>query len=133
MIDLRPIGRDEAAAALAVLDSGFREIWGLSAEEIRANHDSLEDLGDPAEYYSAHRGAFLVLVDEGRVIGTGGIAALGPEVAELKRVWVLPPYRGKGLGRRMAEGLLVLYRRLGFREIARYRDGACELSMERNL
>lgn len=158
MIDLRPICRDEAAAALAVLDSGFRELWGLSAEEIRENHDSLEDLGDPAQYYAAHRGAFLVLVDEGRVVGTGGIAALGPEVAELKRIWVLPPYRGAGLGRRMAEGLLVfarwndyrrvrlevatpkvqqaavgLYRRLGFREIARYRDGVCELAMERNL
>jgi putative acetyltransferase len=99
-----------------------------------------------------------VLVDEGRVVGTGGIVALGPEVAELKRIWVLSAYRGQGLGRRMAEGLLVfarwndyrrvrlevatpklqqpavgLYLRLGFRSIASYREGACEFAMERNL
>jgi ribosomal protein S18 acetylase RimI-like enzyme len=158
MIDLRPIERDEGAAALAVLDAGFRELWGLDAEGICARYDPLEDLVDPAAHYAAHRGAFLVLVDEGRVIGTGGIAALGSETAELKRLGILKAYRGKGLGRRMVEGLLVfarwngyrcvrlevatpevqepavrLYARLGFRTIDRYREGPCELSMERNL
>ena len=154
MIDLRPIERDEGAAALAVLDAGFRELWGLDAEGIRARYDPLEDLVD----YAEHRGAFPVLVDEGRVIGTGGIAALGSETAELKRLGILKAYRGKGLGRRVVEGLLVfarwdgyrcvrlevatpevqepavrLYARLGFRMIDRYREGPCELSMERNL
>jgi ribosomal protein S18 acetylase RimI-like enzyme len=158
MIDLRPIRRDEGAAALAVLAAGFRELWGLDAEQIRARYDPLEDLVDPAAHYAEYRGAFLVLVDEGHVIGTGGIAALGPETAELKRLGILKAYRGRGLGRRMVEGLLVfarwngyrrvrlevatpklqepavrLYARLGFRSIDRYREGPSELSMGRDL
>lgn len=158
MIDLRPIRGDEGAAALAVLDAGFRELWGLDAEQIRARYDSLEDLVDPAAHYAEHRGAFLVLIDEGHVIGTGGIAALGPETAELKRLGILEAYRGQGLGRRMVEGLLVfarwngyrrvrlevatpelqesavrLYARYGFRPMERTREGLCGLSMERDL
>jgi GNAT superfamily N-acetyltransferase len=117
MIDLRSIERGEGEAALAVLDAGFRELWGLDADEIHARHDPLEDLVDPAAYYGERRGAFLVLVDEGRVIGTGGIVALGSETAELKRLEILRAYRGRGLGRRMVEGLLVFARWNGFRRV----------------
>jgi ribosomal protein S18 acetylase RimI-like enzyme len=158
MIDLRPIRGDEGAAALAVLDAGFRELWGLDVQEFRTRCDLPEDLVDPAAYYAEHRGAFLVLVDEGRVIGTGGIADLGSETAELKRLGILKAYCGQGLGRRMVEGLFVfarwngyrrvrlevatpelqesavrLYARLGFRPMERTREGPCGLSMERDL
>jgi len=158
MIDLRPIALSEATAALAVIDACFRELWSLSVEDVRAMHDPLEDLDEPASYYPAHGGAFLVLVDEGRIIGTGAIARFAPELAELKRLWLLQAYRGKGLGRRLVEGLLVfarwndyrsvrlevatpelqqpavgLYRRLGFRAIPPYREGATSLAMERQL
>jgi GNAT superfamily N-acetyltransferase len=158
MIDLRPIRGDEGAAALAVLDAGFRELWGLDVQELRTRCDPLDDLVDPAAYYAERRGAFLVLVDEGRVIGTGGIVDLGAETAELKRLGVLKAYRGQGLGRRMVEGLLVfarwngyrrvrlgvatpelqesavrLYARYGFRPMERTREGLCGLSMERDL
>lgn len=158
MIDLRPIARSEAAAALAVIDAGFREIWSLSVEDVRAMYDALEDLDEPAVYYPEHGGVFLVLEDTGRIIGTGAIARLAPETAELRRLWLLSAYRGKGLGRRLVESLLVfarwndyrsvrlevatpelqqpalgLYRRLGFRAIPPYRDGATALAMERQL
>jgi putative acetyltransferase len=158
MIDLRPAGREEGTAIRAVLDAGFREVWGLSLEDIQERYDPLDDMIDPGSYYAAHRGIFLVLVHEGRVIGTGGISKLGPEIAELRRLWVLKDYRGQGLGRRMVEGLLVfarrsdywvvrlevatpdlqrpavhLYERLGFRVVAPYREGPCQLAMERRL
>ncbi len=158
MIALRPIEAGEAAAALAVVDAGSRELWGLSVEDLRARYDRLEDLVEPASYYAAHDGAFLVLEHEGRVVGTGGILAAAAAIAELKRLWVLSSYRGQGLGRRLLEGLLVfasahdyrrvrleiatpdlqtaalgLYRRCGFRPIPPYREGPCELAMERTL
>jgi putative acetyltransferase len=158
MIDLRPVGREEGTAICAVLEAGFRELWNLSLEEIRARYDPLEDLVDPAAYYAARRGAFLVLADEGCVVGTGGLVGLSSDVAELKRLWILTAYRGQGLGRRMAEGLLVfarwnsyhsvrlevatpelqqaavgLYKRLGFRSIAPYREGSCDFAMEKRL
>ncbi len=158
MIDLRPVDPGEGGAVLAVVDAGSRELWGLSVEDLRARYDPMQDLIDPAAYYASHCGAFLVLADEGRLVGTGGIAGLGADVAELKRVWVLATYRGKGLGRRMVEGLLVfarcsgyrcvrlevatpevqeaavrLYTKLGFRPIPPYREGPCAMSMERLL
>jgi ribosomal protein S18 acetylase RimI-like enzyme len=158
LIDLRPVDVSESEAALAVLDAGSRELWGLSAEDIRARYDPLDDLINPAAYYADRRGTFLVLVDGPRVVGTGGIAGVSEEVAELKRLWVLSAYRRQGLGRRMIEGLLVfarardyrcvrlevatpdlqgpairLYTRLGFRTIPHYRETPCELSMERRL
>lgn len=158
MIDLRPIAHDEAPAALAVIDACFRELWGLSVEDVRAKYDPLEDLDEPAAFYPKHGGAFLILADGGRIIGTGAIARLAPELAELRRLWLLQAYRGKGLGRRLVESLLVfarcndyrcvrlevaapelqqpavgLYRRLGFRVIPPYREGATSLAMERQL
>jgi ribosomal protein S18 acetylase RimI-like enzyme len=158
VIDLRPIAAGEGGAALEVLDAGSRELWGLGAEELRARYDPLEDLHDPATYYAERRGAFLVVVDGVRIVGTGGIAAMSEDVAELKRLWVLSSYRRQGLGRRLLECLLVfarasdyrsvrlevatpemqeaamsLYRRLGFRPIPAYHEGPCALAMERRL
>lgn len=158
MIELHPIDAHERDGALAVFDAGSRELWGLSADEVRARYDPLDDLADPAAYYTERRGLFLVLVDAGRVVGTGGIAGMTSETAELKRLWILPAYRRQGLGRRLVECLLVfarasdyrrvwlevatpamqspavqLYARLGFRSIPPYREGPCELAMERTL
>lgn len=158
MIDLRPIAAGEGGAALEVFDAGSRELWGLSAQDVRDRYDPLDDLVDPATYYADRRGAFLVLVDGARIVGTGGIAVLSEETAELKRLWILPGYRRQGLGRRILECLLVfarasdyrtvrlevatpdmqeaavgLYRRLGFRPIPPYREGPCALAMERRL
>ncbi len=158
MIELRPIEPSEGADALSVAEACFRELWGLSVADVRAKYDPLEDYDEPAAYYPAHGGAFLVLADAGKVVGTGGIARLGPEAAELKRLWLLAAYRGRGLGRRLVEGLLVfaryrdyrrvclevatpelqqaaiaMYRRLGFRPIAPYREGATSCAMERKL
>jgi putative acetyltransferase len=157
-IDLRPIERGEASRAREVLDLGLRELWGQSYEEISRNHDPLADLEDPSAYYSERGGVFLVLVHDGRCIGTGGILGLDETTAELRRLWILEAYRGLGLGRRLAEALLVyarargwrqvrleigtperqaaamgLYARLGFRPIERYREGPCSLAMEKHL
>jgi ribosomal protein S18 acetylase RimI-like enzyme len=158
MIELRPIEPSEGADALAVAEACFRELWGLSVADIRATYDPLDDYDEPASYYPARDGAFFVLADGGKVVGTGGITRLGPDAAEMRRLWLLAAYRGRGLGRRLVEGLLVfaryrdyrrvclevatpelqqtavaMYRRLGFRPIAPYREGATSYAMERKL
>lgn len=106
--------------------------------------------------YREPHGTFLVLLDSERVVGTGAIRRLDEQTCELKRMWFLPAYRGKGYGARMSQALLGfarsagyqrvrldtapvlaaanrLYQRLGFYPIDRYNDGPGTIFMEKCL
>ena len=91
------------------------------------------------------------------IIGTGAICKLDDTTCELKRVWLLFDYHGRGLGYRLIQELLgfarkkgyqrirletdrhdqrrayQLYRRLGFYEIPRYSDNTEDAAMEMML
>lgn len=62
-------------------------------------------------------GVFLVLLDSEQVVGTGGIKKVSEDTAELKRMWFLPPYRGRGLGKQMAEMLIACAAGKGYRRL----------------
>ena len=56
------------------------------------------------EAYSGDRAAFFVVELEGRVVGGAGIAPLAggdPDVCELRKMYLLPEARGRGLGGRL--------------------------------
>ena len=60
-------------------------------------------------------GVFLVVRDdEGSAVACGGIARFDAERAELKRMYVVPAVRGRGLGRRVLVELEGAARRLGY-------------------
>ncbi len=66
------------------------------------------------------RSVFYVVIDGTRIVGCGGIAPLkgGDEgVCELQKMYFLPSVRGKGVGRILAETLLVDAARLGYHTI----------------
>lgn len=56
---------------------------------------------------------FQVCVGES-IIGMGGFKDLGDSVAELKSMRVSPEFRGRGLGRRLLDGLIDAARQRGF-------------------
>jgi putative acetyltransferase len=115
---------------------------------------TLDDMDDIQRTYFENEGSFLVMTDEDRIIGTGAIRKLDHAICELKRVWLLFEYHGKGLGYRMIQELLrfarekgyqrvrletdrdsqsrayELYKRLGFYEIPRYNDNEDDIAME---
>src|SRR4029077_7405380 len=59
-------------------------------------------------------GVFLVSRTEGHPVGCGGICRFDEARAELKRMYVVPAERGRGLGRGLLEALEAEARRLGY-------------------
>ncbi len=93
--------------------------------------------------YAPPRGCLLLLRVDGEIAGCGAFRDLGENVVELKRIYVVPSYRGKGLGKVITQELirrseiagyrivrldtlrrlapaLALYESLGFVEIEAY-------------
>ena len=62
-------------------------------------------------------GVFLVVRDGGHAIGCGGVCRFDETRAELKRMYVVPDARGRGLGRLLLVALEDEARRLGYRGI----------------
>lgn len=74
------------------------------------------DLFDLENFYSD--GMFAVLESaDGDVIGTVGLAKLRPGVAELRKMYLMPKYRGRGHGARLLKHAIQVARELGFRDI----------------
>jgi GNAT superfamily N-acetyltransferase len=73
-----------------------------------ANHFDLD-----AEEVAAGRGAFLVAFDADKPVGCGAVRRFSPKVCEIKRMYVVPAARGRGVGRRILDELELIARELG--------------------
>jgi len=62
-------------------------------------------------------GVFVVVRDGERAVACGGIVRFDETRAELKRMYVVPDLRGRGLGRRVLVELEAEARRLGYRAL----------------
>jgi GNAT superfamily N-acetyltransferase len=67
----------------------------------------------PDEMTPPH-GAFLVGYEEGRPIAIGGLRSLGDGVCEIKRMYVVPSARSRGVGRALLIALEDAGRQLGY-------------------
>ena len=157
MIEIKPIQSHQVEEVKRVIIAVCNEIWQLPEEVIR-HYDAMSDLDDVQSHYFDNKGTFLVLIDEGRVVGSGAIRRLSDDICELKRMWFLEDYRGRGFGTKMAQMLLdfaritdykkvrldtidkekqaqalKLYQRLGFYFINRYNTSPCTVFMEKML
>lgn len=68
--------------------------------------------------YAAPRSMYLVIEEQGRVIGGAGIAPLDggdADTCELRKMYYLPVARGRGLGERVLRRCLDRAREFGFR------------------
>jgi GNAT superfamily N-acetyltransferase len=106
------------------------------------------DLSDPNKFHPPY-GRFYLVTYQGQAAGVGCLKKLEEDVGEIQRMYVAPAFRGKGIGRAIAERLIAdarsigyrqlkleslefleaahsLYRSLGFREIDPYTDNSME-------
>src|SRR5688572_2581304 len=70
------------------------------------------------EQMSPPRGCFVALYEDGRPVAGGGLRPLGgAEVCEIKRMWVFPEMRSRGLARRLLAELEDAARDLGYARV----------------
>lgn len=98
------------------------DVQALCAAQQREMHGIYgeADIGPTREapMFVAPDGVFLVLrEDDGRAVGCGGVARFDETRGELKRMYVVPEARGRGLGRRLLEELESHARLLGFTSV----------------
>jgi len=93
----------------------FRENYQIDAVSIIGQtipeyvDDHLEDLTG----LKPPDGIIHLLVAGGEIAGMGAIRKLSDEIGEIKRMYIRPPYRGRGYGREMLAKLLEVGREFG--------------------
>lgn len=140
--------RADGVADMAVVRTLFLEYQAWLGVDLCFQGFEQELAGLPGGYVPPGGGLWLAR-DADEVAGVVGLRAIQPGVAEMKRLWVRPAYRGHGLGRRLAQTAVSaaraagyrslcldtlghmtaahrLYRSLGFQEIPAYYDNPLE-------
>ena len=157
-IAIRPIEQHDVPAARALILGVAARLFQADATEefIKRHGHTLEDVDDYRRDYSAPDGLFLVAYDGDLLIGTGAIRRYDGDTAELRRMWLLEPYQGRGIGYRLWLRLeafartasyrrirlttdeenaraRAFYQRLGFYPIDPYGDGREDIFLEKQL
>ena len=136
---IRRAGPADHAGVVRELGAYFAFL-GEEVDATGLDHDVADWQGE----YDGDAGVMLIVIDPaGLVVGSAGVRRLAPGVAELKRMWLRPACRGRGLADRLMarvleearalggralrldsehrlEAAVRLYRRYGFRDIADY-------------
>ncbi len=101
MPDIVPFEERHTDGVLALIGGVFAE-YRLTFEPAGYDADLMQIGGN----YFRSGGAFWVLEDESRVVGTVGVMPISPSEVEIKRVYLLPSLRGQGWGRALVEHAL---------------------------
>ncbi len=76
-----------------------------------------KDLNNIEQMYGANGGYFGVVEDEGKIVATVAIFKISPDTCELRKMYILPSQRGKGLGRKLMDFSLDKAKCLGFTRV----------------
>ena len=92
---------------------------------VSLDHEGLDaELADlPGKYASPGGALLLARGDDGMPAGAVALLEVSPEIAEMKRLYVRPAFRGKrtsdgvSIGRALAEGIVAKARSAGYRRV----------------
>lgn len=79
-------------------------------------------------HYTPPKGAFWVVRDEARVVGSVGVERLDERTAELHRLYLDASLRGRGIGRALVEAVLAWARDEGLTRLVLWSDTRFEQS-----
>ena len=114
---VEPAGQEVAAAVVALIGRVFDE-YGF----IYVPAEEVPDVLDLERHYAAPHGAFWVVRENERVIGSVGVERLDATTAELHRLYVDAHARGRGLGRALVDAVLAWCRGEGVARLVLWSD-----------
>jgi ribosomal protein S18 acetylase RimI-like enzyme len=104
---------DELAAAFALIRE-YADALGVDL----CFQDLERELAELPGAYAPPRGRLLLARgDGGSPAGCVALRPLGPDVCEMKRLYVRPAYRSRGLGRAVVAAILNAARNIGYRRM----------------
>ncbi|MFH1335042.1 MAG: GNAT family N-acetyltransferase [Candidatus Zixiibacteriota bacterium] len=65
--------------------------------------------------YAPPSGRLLLLISESKIAGCVALRNMGEGMCEIKRLYVRPEFRGKGIGKMLARAIIQEARRIGYR------------------
>lgn len=104
---------------LAPDDPRVRELMNAQQRELRALSQDTDERTEPFHpaVLSGEGGALLAVEKDGALLACGALKRIGPDTAEVKRMYTVPELRGRGLGRQILNGLIERGRALGLRRL----------------
>ncbi len=109
-----------AAADLTAIRQLFREYFAWIARDLAID---MSYQGDEAELaalpgaYAPPQGRLLLVCVDGQAAGCVALRPLEAGVCELKRMYVRPLYRGRGLGWTLGQAIVAAAREIGYRRM----------------
>ena len=103
----------DGQAAVALWD----EYMALVSERAGPEFEPTERIFGTVDVFRGRNAAWIVLYEDGEAVACAGLRELEPGVAEIKRMFVRPSARGRGLARRMLDELEGIARDAGQREV----------------
>ena len=92
-----------------------RPLTDALAAELRERYGEDGAAGEPEpSVFAAPDGHFVVAVEQGRALACGGLARYDEREGEIRRMYVAPEARGRGLGHAILSELEAAARALGY-------------------
>lgn len=112
--DWQPADRQAAAQLIKTVLAEYGLAWGAGCST-NADQDAVE----VERFYWQTGGQFWVVERMGALIGTGGYYPIqrGNQAAEIRKMYLLPDFRGQGLGRFLLQQLEAAAAAQGFQEV----------------
>jgi GNAT superfamily N-acetyltransferase len=116
-----------AADSLRLLQAATPHEWDEARRLVREYAASLnvdlsfqnfdEELQHLSSEYAAPRGAFILAREQGEYLACIGLRQFSEEIGEIKRLYVAPVARGRGLGRALVERSIAVAREIRYRSV----------------
>jgi N-acetylglutamate synthase-like GNAT family acetyltransferase len=119
----RPATADDVPAVMLLIGRVFAE-YGLLLMPVF----EVPDLLQFDAHYTAPHGAFWIMHDDTRVVGSVGVDRIDERTAELHRLYVDAGQRGRGIGQRLVETVLDWARVQGLARVVLWSDTRFENS-----
>jgi GNAT superfamily N-acetyltransferase len=116
-----------AGASIRLLQAATPHQWDEARRLVREYAASLnvdlsfQNFDDELQHftteYAAPRGAFILAEAEGQHFACIGLRQFSADSGEIKRLYVAPAARGRGLGRVLVERIIAVAREVGYRSV----------------